>query len=403
MISVKVVNERAPDVGKGRWTIPPYLLKDKLFLEYVDKSGKEAEEKAEQIKNSRNNTQNIQRIYSSFKKDIMQTARERDRAVVPKVMRQIRELENELERINGSEMPELKRNKEAAEVKAKIVRLENQRHQKRRVEVAALNRIEGETIGTYWSGEGAETLGDQYEKNSPQMAELARDYHSELQNQGNKIDVELRETCTNKVLSALETRVSDEHSKMLKARITSGQVELALSKGQSRNAAGIDGVTYELLNKIHLIYTEDAKLQEKQAENNDAEESPIKFNIVQLLTDVFNDIDQCGVDETTGFFDGWMCPLYKKNDRNEIANYRPLTILNTDYKILTTVLAMKLAMVAPQLLHVSQAGFVPGRRITNQTKLIELMIEYAEASKQNDLIVALDQEKAYDKIAHDYL
>ena len=32
-----------------------------------------------------------------------------------------------------------------------------------------------------------------------------------------------------------------------------------------------------------------------------------------------------------------------------------------------------------------------------------MMIDYAEVSEQNRLIVALDQEKAYDKIAHDYL
>ena len=67
------------------------------------------------------------------------------------------------------------------------------------------------------------------------------------------------------------------------------------------------------------------------------------------------------------------------------------------------VLAMRLAQVAPSLLHKSQAGFVPGRKITDQTKLIELMIAYAEATEQNGLVVALDQEKAYDKIAHDYL
>ena len=35
--------------------------------------------------------------------------------------------------------------------------------------------------------------------------------------------------------------------------------------------------------------------------------------------------------------------------------------------------------------------------------LSKLTIQYAEASEQNGVIIALDQEKAYDKIAHDYL
>jgi hypothetical protein len=105
----------------------------------------------------------------------------------------------------------------------------------------------------------------------------------------------------------------------------------------------------------------------------------------------------------TDFSIGWMCPIYKKNDRNEIANYRPIIILNSDYKIMTKVLTQRLGQVASTLLHKSQAGFVPGISISEQTKLIELMINYAEASEQNGVIFALDQEKAYDKIAHDYL
>jgi hypothetical protein len=32
-----------------------------------------------------------------------------------------------------------------------------------------------------------------------------------------------------------------------------------------------------------------------------------------------------------------MCPIYKKKDRTEISNYWPITLLNTDYKLLTKV------------------------------------------------------------------
>jgi hypothetical protein len=67
------------------------------------------------------------------------------------------------------------------------------------------------------------------------------------------------------------------------------------------------------------------------------------------------------------------------------------------------VLAMKLAKAAPTQIHKSQAGFVPGRRITDQTMLVQMMMDYTEATENNGLIIALDQEKAYDKIAHNYL
>ena len=66
-------------------------------------------------------------------------------------------------------------------------------------------------------------------------------------------------------------------------------------------------------------------------------------------------------------------------------------------------LSICLLKVIGELIHPSQVGFIPGQNIANQTKLIRLMIEYAEASEQNGMIVALDQEKAYDRIDHIYL
>jgi hypothetical protein len=107
--------------------------------------------------------------------------------------------------------------------------------------------------------------------------------------------------------------------------------------------------------------------------------------------------------QDTGFSKSWMCPLYKKNDKADIANYRPISLLNTDYKIFTKALTIKLARIAPDLLHKNQAGFVPGRHIYDQIWLTKRIIELAEATEQNGVIVALDQEKAYDKIEHDYL
>lgn len=54
-------------------------------------------------------------------------------------------------------------------------------------------------------------------------------------------------------------------------------------------------------------------------------------------------------------------------------------------------------------MHENQAGFIPGRVITDQIRLTQMILHYAEATEENGVIVALDQEKAYDKIAHDYL
>ena len=72
----------------------------------------------------------------------------------------------------------------------------------------------------------------------------------------------------------------------------------------------------------------------------------------------------------------------KKNDKREISNYRPITLLNTDYKIYTKALATKLAEVAHKVIHPNQAGFMPGRSIFEQVKLARMMVHYAEATEE---------------------
>ena len=92
------------------------------------------------------------------------------------------------------------------------------------------------------------------------------------------------------------------------------------------------------------------------------------FNIVELLKAAFNDIEINGI-QTPHLLDGWMCPLYKKKDHCEIPNYRSITILNAEYKILTTAIMNKLSNVALDVIHKTQTAFIKGHSIFNQIDL----------------------------------
>ena len=118
---------------------------------------------------------------------------------------------------------------------------------------------------------------------------------------------------------------------------------------------------------------------------------------------VFEVIRGHRIDKRLEFAHGWMCPIYKKKDPTKITNYRPITLLNTDYKLLMKTLALQLAEPIHNLIHPDQAGFIPKRSIFNHIRLASTVINYAEVMEENGVIVALDQEKAYDKIRHNYL
>jgi len=157
------------------------------------------------------------------------------------------------------------------------------------------------------------------------------------------------------------------------------------------SATGMDGCLYELWKTLNACFV-------KAKESNKA-----GFNIIETLTRVFKDIQEHSVNERSEFANGWMCPIYKKKDPTEISNYQPITLLNTDYKLMMKVLAIQLMEPIHSLIHPNQAGFIPKRSIFDHIRLAKTIIDYAEVMEENHVIVALDQEKAYDKIHHDHL
>ena len=93
---------------------------------------------------------------------------------------------------------------------------------------------------------------------------------------------------------------------------------------------------------------------------------------------------------------------YKKNGRQHIKNYRPITLLNTDMKIITKTLAKRLANVLKNIIHESQKS-VKGRKITENIHLAQDLIDAVLKDKTNAAYIFIDQEKAFDRISHTFL
>lgn len=223
------------------------------------------------------------------------------------------------------------------------------------------------------------------------MAELAKNYYENLQFLKSKHEVEHKEEKIKDTLNNIKMEPNNNQLTSLTNDISESEVIDTLRLSKDRLAAGLDGSIYKLWKKTHAHY-----IKEEKAERH-------AFSIVLLLKNAFNDIKEHSVDAETDFVQGWMCLLYKKNDKNLISNYWPIILLNTDYKIFTKILAVRLAEVAPSIIHKNQAGFIKGRSISEYTKLIRMVIEYVKVTETNGLIITLDQEKAYNKINHEYL
>lgn len=101
--------------------------------------------------------------------------------------------------------------------------------------------------------------------------------------------------------------------------------------------------------------------------------------------------------------DGVVKLIPKKPDKQRLQDWRPLTMLNTLYKLLTKLLANRLKVVLPQLISPQQTGFVPGRNILDNIALAWMTKDFINHNKIPALFLQIDFEKAFDRIEHSYL
>ena len=86
-----------------------------------------------------------------------------------------------------------------------------------------------------------------------------------------------------------------------------------------------------------------------------------------------------------------------------LKNWRPITLLNVDYKLASTVIANRIKPLLKHLISDTQKGYVKGRYIGECTRLVFDLIEKAEEEQIPGLLVLLDFEKAFDSLEWSYM
>ncbi len=104
------------------------------------------------------------------------------------------------------------------------------------------------------------------------------------------------------------------------------------------------------------------------------------------------------------FNDGLITYIYKKaGDRTEVGNYRPITLLNTTYRLFAKVLADVLNPALAASINVGQTAFLRGRRISDTIATIQMAQQLLEQRGHWGFAVFADFTKAYDTIDRDFL
>ena len=124
---------------------------------------------------------------------------------------------------------------------------------------------------------------------------------------------------------------------------------------------------------------------------------------VLILTDMFNHWFAQGA--ITGCVTKSVIALLKKGGKHVwegLDDYRPITLLNTELKILARVLANRLQLVISDLIGPEQTYAVKGRSIQDNLHLIcEVLVGIEDGMEA--VLISLDQFKAFDRVDHHFL
>ena len=93
----------------------------------------------------------------------------------------------------------------------------------------------------------------------------------------------------------------------------------------------------------------------------------------------------------------------KDKDVRYLKNWRPVSLLNTDYKILAKALANRLQKVIGHLICEDQVGYIKGRYIGEAIRTIEDIILLTNEQNTPGFITLIDFEKAFDSIEWPFL
>ena len=171
----------------------------------------------------------------------------------------------------------------------------------------------------------------------------------------------------------ISTSLTDEEQTLCEGALTQKECLEALKKMESEKTPGTDGLPAE----FYKVFWKD-----------------ISSFLISALNYAF--VSGClSVTQRRG-----VIKLIPKKDAELyfIKNWRPITLLNTDYKIAAKSIANRIKLVLPNLINYDQTGFLKGRFIGENIRLIDSIIQYATEKNIPGLLLFIDFEKAFNSL-----
>jgi len=212
-------------------------------------------------------------------------------------------------------------------------------------------------------------------KNPKRICEIARSFYTELFKMEPVQDEKIDEFLENINLPRLQPHLVEA----CEGDMTFDEAEIALSKMDNDHSPGGDGLTAAFYKMFFYLFGKDfiGMINDCRKNVRKLPESQRQSLIRLICKDITQAI--------------------------HLMFYRPISLLNYDYKIIAKVLANRLKYVLSDIISIDQTCSIPGRSIFDNVHLMRDIFKYCEQKQNKCAILSLDKVKAFDRVSHHYM